>query len=33
MVLENSNDNYLLIENNDVYLKGKIKLKRKRGSN
>ena len=29
MVLENSNDNYLLIENNDVYLKGKIKLKEK----
>lgn len=29
MVLENSNDNYLLIENNDVYLKGKIKIKEK----
>ena len=29
VVLENSNDNYLLIENNDVYLKGKIKLKEK----
>ena len=29
MVLENSSNNYLLIENKDVYLKGKIKLKEK----
>ena len=29
MVLENSSNNYLLIENNDVYLKGKIKIKEK----
>ncbi len=29
MVLENSSNNYLLIENDDVYLKGKIKIKEK----
>ena len=29
MVLENSGNNYLLIENDDVYLKGKIKIKEK----
>lgn len=29
MVLENSSNNYLIIENDDVYLKGKIKIKEK----
>lgn len=29
MVLENSSNNYLLIENDDVYLKGKIRIKEK----